>query len=85
MRISRIVIFRYWFNVPQQEKLYGPVVDNQNIEGIWVYHCHILRHEDCGMMMVVQTQKNTTQQAAKQDAKKAREAAKKRIKLSGSE
>lgn len=54
------VKFRTWFNIPDQ----GPrnptipnraveVTENANVFGAWVYHCHILRHEDRGMMMVV--------------------------------
>ena len=35
------------------------VKDNVNREGAWVYHCHILRHEDRGMMMTVKTQPNS--------------------------
>ena len=31
--------------------------DDFNKQGIWVFHCHILRHEDRGMMMPVVTQK----------------------------
>jgi len=51
---------RYWFNVPNQtESKSGKisVADNYNKTGIWVYHCHILRHEDRGMMMPVITRK----------------------------
>lgn len=47
---------RYWINVPKQTDI-ETVLDNQNRQGIWVYHCHILRHEDRGMMMPVITQK----------------------------
>jgi hypothetical protein len=47
---------KYWINVPQQTSS-ETVLDNQNRQGIWVYHCHILRHEDRGMMMPVITQK----------------------------
>ncbi len=49
---------RYWFNVPNQTQVGNniSVMDNFNKEGIWVYHCHILRHEDRGMMMPVITQ-----------------------------
>lgn len=64
------VKFRYWMNVPQQSpeppngtgKQYTvaadkiTIKDNVNRIGTWVYHCHILRHEDRGMMMAVQTQ-----------------------------
>jgi len=48
---------RYWFNVPNQtgEGASSVVADNFNKTGIWVYHCHILRHEDRGMMMPVIT------------------------------
>lgn len=49
---------RYWMNVPHQsgEDAEATVEDNSNKIGIWVYHCHILRHEDRGMMMPVVTQ-----------------------------
>ena len=48
---------RYWFNVPEQTGLgaSAKVKDDANRTGIWVYHCHILRHEDRGMMMPVVT------------------------------
>ena len=51
---------RYWFNVPFQtgKGTATGVTDNYNRTGIWVYHCHILRHEDRGMMMPVITMKN---------------------------
>lgn len=45
---------RYWVNVPKQNGTNPPtitVTDDDNRRGIWVYHCHILRHEDRGMMM----------------------------------
>ena len=48
---------RYWFNVPEQVPDNSKVNDNVDRVGIWVYHCHILRHEDRGMMMPVITQK----------------------------
>ena len=47
---------RYWFNVPQQTPDNAIVNDNVDRTGIWVYHCHILRHEDRGMMMPIITQ-----------------------------
>ena len=52
------VKLRYWFNVPNQtgEGSAATVVDDFNKQGIWVFHCHILRHEDRGMMMPVITQ-----------------------------
>ena len=55
---------RYWFNVPNQTDTNNviSVADNFNKTGIWVYHCHILRHEDRGMMMPVVTQKNATKE-----------------------
>lgn len=49
---------RYWINVPDQTG-FGTtvsVLDDASKQGIWVYHCHILRHEDRGMMMPVITQ-----------------------------
>lgn len=52
---------RYWFNVPRQDGSEPGAItvhDDQNRVGIWVYHCHILRHEDRGMMMPVITQKS---------------------------
>jgi hypothetical protein len=54
------VKFRYWFNVPAQEGDMGNVVDDANRVGAWVYHCHLLRHEDRGMMQVVKTQIDPT-------------------------
>ncbi|MDW3193316.1 MAG: multicopper oxidase domain-containing protein [Cytophagales bacterium] len=45
---------RYWVNVPKQNGTTPgaiTVTDDDNRRGIWVYHCHILRHEDRGMMM----------------------------------
>ena len=59
------VRMRYWMNVPQQTGGEGAppeaitVQDNANREGAWVYHCHILRHEDRGMMMIVKTQESS--------------------------
>ncbi len=50
------VKMRYWMNVPQQDWDGQTVTDNVNRYGNWVYHCHILRHEDRGMMMIVATQ-----------------------------
>ncbi len=49
---------KYWINVPEQNDSGGrvTVTDNDNRTGIWVYHCHILRHEDRGMMMPIITQ-----------------------------
>lgn len=51
---------KYWINVPNQveNSTTGTVsvTDNDNRTGIWVYHCHILRHEDRGMMMPIITQ-----------------------------
>lgn len=49
---------RYWMNVPNQTGIGADasVEDDFNKIGIWVYHCHILRHEDRGMMMPVVTQ-----------------------------
>ncbi|MDW3192998.1 MAG: multicopper oxidase domain-containing protein [Cytophagales bacterium] len=50
---------RYWMNVPEQSNNEDinriTVTDDVNRTGIWVYHCHILRHEDRGMMMPVIT------------------------------
>ena len=67
------VKFRYWMNVPKQSPLPGDdrtlteeelqaitIEDNVNRYGAWVYHCHILRHEDRGMMMAVATQVSPT-------------------------
>lgn len=54
------VKFRTWFNIPDQQPIdkkdpnsRAEVTENANVYGSWVYHCHILRHEDRGMMMVV--------------------------------
>ena len=54
------VKIRLWLNMPDQ-KPRDPkdpntdfiITENANSWGSWVYHCHILRHEDRGMMMVV--------------------------------
>ena len=50
------VKFRQWINLPLQSADNTSLADNVNRAGSWVYHCHILRHEDRGMMMLVQTQ-----------------------------
>ncbi|NJL27354.1 MAG: multicopper oxidase domain-containing protein [Thermoanaerobaculia bacterium] len=47
---------RYWINVPMQNWDGSQLADNVNRFGNWVYHCHILRHEDRGMMMIVGAQ-----------------------------
>ncbi len=51
-----------WINIPDQKPVDTSdpnsafkVVENANVYGSWVYHCHILRHEDRGMMMLVNT------------------------------
>ena len=51
-----------WINVPSQFPVDkgNPdsdliVKDNSNVYGSWVLHCHILRHEDRGMMTMVNT------------------------------
>jgi FtsP/CotA-like multicopper oxidase with cupredoxin domain len=56
------VKFRMWINVPTQSPTNHAnpdsdlvVHDNANIYGSWVFHCHILRHEDRGMMLMVNT------------------------------
>ena len=56
---------RYWMNVPNQtgEDANAIVTDDFNKIGVWVYHCHILRHEDRGMMMPIITQQKTTSSA----------------------
>ena len=63
---------RYWFNVPYQtgEGKEATVVDDYNREGIWVYHCHILRHEDRGMMMPVITKPQNLLQLNKKKRKR---------------
>ena len=63
------VRFKTWINVPDQkpssrhipisptddvEPLDWTVTENTNVFGSWVLHCHILRHEDRGMMSMVQ-------------------------------
>lgn len=57
--------FKTWINVPDQVPT-NPndpfsdlvVVDDSNTYGSWVFHCHILRHEDRGMMSMVNTVPN---------------------------
>lgn len=51
------VKFKTWINVPWQTDNDASVADNTNNVGSWVFHCHILRHEDRGMMMIVKTKK----------------------------
>lgn len=77
------VKIRYWFNVPSQN-VQRQVTDNANVEGVWVYHCHILRHEDRGMMMVVETQPNHGVISAAKDAAAARRTARKGLRPGGS-
>lgn len=59
------VRMKTWINVPDQVPLNPAdpnsdlvVVDNSNTYGSWVFHCHILRHEDRGMMSMVNTNPN---------------------------
>lgn len=62
------VRFKTWINIPDQKpaERYAPkdatddreplewkVTDDANVYGSWVFHCHILRHEDRGMMSMV--------------------------------
>ncbi|MEK6258322.1 MAG: multicopper oxidase domain-containing protein [Planctomycetota bacterium] len=56
------VKMKTWINVPSQfpADKRSPdsdlvVKDNANVYGSWVLHCHILRHEDRGMMTLVNT------------------------------
>lgn len=56
------VKIKTWINVPSQFPVdkRNPdsdlvVKDNSNVYGSWVLHCHILRHEDRGMMTMVNT------------------------------
>ena len=56
------VKMKTWINVPSQFPVDkgNPdsdliVKDNANVYGSWVLHCHILRHEDRGMMTMVNT------------------------------
>lgn len=51
------VKLKTWINVPDQNVKTNAIQENSNKEGMWVFHCHILRHEDRGMMMVVKTKK----------------------------
>ena len=61
------VKMRMWINVPTQQPPAPQYVnagggqwsikENDNAERSWVFHCHILRHEDRGMMMIVETEK----------------------------
>jgi FtsP/CotA-like multicopper oxidase with cupredoxin domain len=57
------VRMKMWINVPDQAPLdrTNPdsdlvVQDDANTYGSWVFHCHILRHEDRGMMSMVNTE-----------------------------
>ncbi len=60
--------FKTWINIPDQKpsNRHAPksptddvepddwkVTDNANVFGSWGFHCHILRHEDRGMMSMV--------------------------------
>ncbi len=56
------VKFKTWMNMPIQlpentADSNSPLVsvENANVYGSWVLHCHILRHEDRGMMTMVNT------------------------------
>lgn len=56
------VKMKTWMNVPIQlpensDDPDSPLVsiENANVYGSWVLHCHILRHEDRGMMTMVNT------------------------------
>jgi hypothetical protein len=49
------VKFKTWINVPWQTDDDTSVAENTNNIASWVFHCHILRHEDRGMMMIVKT------------------------------
>jgi hypothetical protein len=62
------VRMRYWMNVPQQTGDGMQVYDDVNRAGDWVYHCHILRHEDRGMMMLVGTQPKQSKEMEKEDS-----------------
>jgi FtsP/CotA-like multicopper oxidase with cupredoxin domain len=50
------VKLKTWINVPWQDDT-NSVEENSNNVATWVFHCHILRHEDRGMMMIVKTKK----------------------------
>jgi FtsP/CotA-like multicopper oxidase with cupredoxin domain len=63
------VRMRMWINVPSQLPANVDdrvpdndltVYDNANVYGSWVMHCHILRHEDRGMMSMVNTEPKST-------------------------
>ena len=61
------VRMRTWINVPSQMPVDEGdpnsdlvVYDNANVYGSWVMHCHILRHEDRGMMSMVNSQPKGT-------------------------
>jgi FtsP/CotA-like multicopper oxidase with cupredoxin domain len=63
------VRMRMWINVPSQLPANVDdrtpdndltVYDNANVYGSWVMHCHILRHEDRGMMSMVNTEPRST-------------------------
>lgn len=49
------VKLKTWINVPWQNLESSKIEENTNNSGTWVFHCHILRHEDRGMMMIVKT------------------------------
>lgn len=49
------VKLKTWINVPWQNLESSEIEENTNNSGTWVFHCHILRHEDRGMMMIVKT------------------------------
>ena len=52
------VKLKTWINVPWQNLESTEIEENTNNSGSWVFHCHILRHEDRGMMMIVKTKPN---------------------------
>ena len=56
------VKFKTWINVPSQTGTTS-VEEDSNSVGTWVIHCHILRHEDRGMMMIVKTKPKTKPKA----------------------
>ena len=66
------VKMKTWMNVPIQLPANSNdpdsefvVVDNSNVYGSWVLHCHILRHEDRGMMTLVNTRPKPTSLSGK--------------------
>ena len=61
------VKFKTWINIPDQRpadtsQQDSPLIvtEDSNVYGSWVLHCHILRHEDRGMMVLVNAKPKPT-------------------------